>query len=170
MRKSLYFLNWWLTFCFIGVGSGIAYMLGLFDKTNAADVTKICFIIYMLFIGFTIRIGFMMHTIRRLTTVTMPILEKLAKRMDLSWFMSDTLLTLGMLGTILGIIYTLEAGLISGDAGSTAHLKTAITVLGKGMGTALYTTAYGLVCGLLLKLQLLNFTKNLEYLEGESND
>jgi biopolymer transport protein ExbB/TolQ len=36
--------------------------------------------------------------------------------------------------------------------------------MGVGMSTALYTTAAGLVCSLLLKLQLFNFTHHLDYL------
>jgi len=36
--------------------------------------------------------------------------------------------------------------------------------MGAGMSTALYTTAAGLVCSLLLKLQVFNFTHHLDYL------
>ena len=36
-----------------------------------------------------------------------------------------------------------------------------------GMSTALYTTAAGLVCSLLLKLQLFNFTHHLDYLSTD---
>jgi hypothetical protein len=39
--------------------------------------------------------------------------------------------------------------------------------MSSGMSTALYTTAAGLVCSLLLKLQLFNFTHHLDHLSTD---
>jgi len=67
-------------------------------------------------------------------------------------FMSDTLMKLGLLGTIIGFIIMLApiAGL---DASDKATMKTSMGVMSDGMAVAMYTTLAGLVGSILLKLQ-----------------
>lgn len=68
------------------------------------------------------------------------------------WFVADLLLTLGLLGTVVGFILMLSpiSGLESDDHGAIRH---ALTVMGGGMAVALYTTLTGLIGGTLLKIQ-----------------
>src|SRR5579871_1513088 len=67
-------------------------------------------------------------------------------------FASDTLLKLGLLGTIIGFIIMLApiAGL---DASDKATMKTSMGVMSDGMAVAMYTTLAGLVGSILLKIQ-----------------
>ena len=68
------------------------------------------------------------------------------------WFVSDVLLSLGLLGTVIGFIAML-APIGQLDGGDEAALKSALTVMSGGMAIALYTTLVGLIGALWLKLQ-----------------
>jgi MotA/TolQ/ExbB proton channel family len=67
-------------------------------------------------------------------------------------FASDTLMKLGLLGTIIGFIIMLApiAGL---DAADRSLMKSSIGLMGDGMAVAMYTTLAGLVGSILVKVQ-----------------
>jgi len=67
-------------------------------------------------------------------------------------FASDTLMKLGLLGTIIGFIIMLApiAGL---DATDRTLLKSSMGLMGDGMAVAMYTTLAGLLGSILLKMQ-----------------
>ena len=67
-------------------------------------------------------------------------------------FASDTLMKLGLLGTIIGFIIMLApiAGL---DASDKPLLKSSMGLMSDGMAVAMYTTLAGLVGSILLKIQ-----------------
>ncbi|MGI9493054.1 MAG: MotA/TolQ/ExbB proton channel family protein [Geminicoccaceae bacterium] len=68
------------------------------------------------------------------------------------WFVSDVLLSLGLLGTVIGFIAML-APIGQLDGGDEVALKSALTAMSGGMAIALYTTLVGLIGALWLKLQ-----------------
>jgi hypothetical protein len=71
---------------------------------------------------------------------------------EIGWFVSDMMLKLGLLGTIIGFILML---------GSVAHIanfdvsnmQKILQHMSNGMGTALYTTLAGLTCSILTAMQ-----------------
>jgi hypothetical protein len=67
-------------------------------------------------------------------------------------FASDSLMKLGLLGTIIGFIIMLApiAGL---DVSDKSVLKSSMGLMSDGMAVAMYTTLAGLVGSILLKLQ-----------------
>lgn len=67
-------------------------------------------------------------------------------------FASDTLMKLGLLGTIIGFIVMLApiAGL---DAADRTLLKSSMGLMGNGMAIAMYTTLAGLVGSILIRIQ-----------------
>jgi len=67
-------------------------------------------------------------------------------------FASDTLMKLGLLGTIIGFIMMLVpiAGLDTEDRGA---VKSSMALMSDGMAVAMYTTLAGLVGSILLKVQ-----------------
>lgn len=68
------------------------------------------------------------------------------------WFVADLLLSLGLLGTVVGFILML--GPISGlESGDHAAVREALSAMSDGMAVALYTTLTGLLGGLVLKVQ-----------------
>jgi hypothetical protein len=71
---------------------------------------------------------------------------------EFGWFVADLLLSLGLLGTVIGFILML--GPISGlDATDESAMQGALAAMSGGMAVALYTTLAGLVGGMLLKVQ-----------------
>jgi hypothetical protein len=71
---------------------------------------------------------------------------------EFGWFVAELLLSLGLLGTVIGFIVML--GPISGlDAGDQSAIKNALAAMSGGMAVALYTTLTGLIGGMLLKVQ-----------------
>ena len=67
-------------------------------------------------------------------------------------FASDTLMKLGLLGTIIGFIIMLApiAGL---DAADKAAMKSSMGLMSDGMAVAMYTTLAGLVGSILVRIQ-----------------
>jgi hypothetical protein len=67
-------------------------------------------------------------------------------------FASDTLMKLGLLGTIIGFIIML-APIAALDVADRTLLKSSMGLMGDGMAVAMYTTLAGLVGSILLKVQ-----------------
>ncbi|MEM7042533.1 MAG: MotA/TolQ/ExbB proton channel family protein [Pseudomonadota bacterium] len=68
------------------------------------------------------------------------------------WFVADVLLSLGLLGTVIGFIAMLvPIGQL--ESGDQAALKAALTAMSGGMAIALYTTLAGLIGAVWLKIQ-----------------
>jgi hypothetical protein len=73
---------------------------------------------------------------------------------DLGWFVSDLLLKLGLIGTIVGFVFMLGsvagAGSLEADA-----IQEVLARMSTGMGTALFTTLAGLTGSIVVGLQYL---------------
>lgn len=67
-------------------------------------------------------------------------------------FASDTMLKLGLLGTIIGFILML-APVSAMDAMDKASMKNSISLMSDGMAIAMYTTLTGLVGSILVRIQ-----------------
>ena len=67
-------------------------------------------------------------------------------------FASDTLMKLGLLGTIIGFIMMLApiAGL---DPGDRSTVRSSMNLMSDGMAVAMYTTLAGLVGSILVRIQ-----------------
>jgi len=77
---------------------------------------------------------------------------KLRGSNQLGAFASDTLMKLGLLGTIVGFIMML--GPIAGlDAENQGAVKSAMGLMSDGMAVAMYTTLVGLAGSILVKIQ-----------------
>ena len=70
------------------------------------------------------------------------------------WFVSDAVLSLGMVGTLFGFLMVLGQSLADIDTASTESMTQAISLLASGMSTALVTSLVGLIASLWLKLQM----------------
>jgi hypothetical protein len=138
------FIKWWLEFCLILGGTYTAYSYGLLTMVFDNDITKLSYLILGLFFAFTALLG----------------LDVFVKKVGdgllyVGWFISEILLGLGMLGTVIGFIYMLSGSMGGMDTSDTETIKEALTIMASGMATALYTTAMGLITSLLLKVQLI---------------
>ncbi len=142
------FIKWWLEFCLIVGGAYTAYSYGLRTMVFDNDVTKLSYIIVGLFGATTLILG--------MDVWVKKVRDSL---LYVGWFISEVLLGLGMLGTVIGFIYMLSGSMGGLDASNTETIKEALTIMASGMATALYTTAMGLITSLLLKVQLITLEK-----------
>ena len=67
-------------------------------------------------------------------------------------FAGDSLMKLGLIGTVIGFIMMLApiAGL---DAGNQLSIKSSMSMMSDGMAVAMYTTLAGLVGSILIRIQ-----------------
>ena len=146
ISKYSKWLKWWMGIMLIGIGSTILYTTGIVNNIYECDITKLTFIIYSIFMFFTIKMG--MNTYKLCRHDEKQDIDNIIK-----W--SGRLPSIGIIGTVIGFIYLFSTAFIDIEAADSA--KHIITQLGKGMGTALYTTAAGLICSLILELQIDNY-------------
>ncbi len=71
---------------------------------------------------------------------------------EIGWFVSDMMLKLGLLGTIIGFIFMLGSVANIADF-DVSNMQKILRHMSNGMGTALYTTLTGLVCSVLSAMQ-----------------
>jgi hypothetical protein len=134
----------WLTIV-AGTTTGIGFLIiydGL-NYINNADVTKLSFVIFALFVYSTIHVGKSSYYG--------------VDKLNVPRFLVGAMTKMGMLGTVIGFILMLSTCM--GDI-SFQNVQSMQAVIGKmtsGMSTALVTTATGLICSLILQLQIFNF-------------
>ena len=78
--------------------------------------------------------------------------DDMARWLNHGWFAADSVLKIGLLGTIIGFILMLApiGNLTSFDA---ASLQSALAAMSAGMAVALYTTLAGLIANIVLRFQ-----------------
>lgn len=159
-------LRWWLFFAIATLGTVALHLTGIIQKVNQVDVTKISFLIYILFAVFTILNGIDTYQLCKQDEFNNRNIARYYKKSEIGWFVSDMLLTLGMIGTVAGFIYMLSSSFSDMNPQNALSMQGVLVKMSRGMSTALYTTAAGLICSMLLKLQVFNFTHRLDYLSA----
>jgi hypothetical protein len=137
------FLQWWLFFVLqiIILGASYVYDLHLYILNN--DQTHISFVLIGIWLLTSMRIGYKLK--KEITTSN----EKF-------WFIAETCMAIGMMGTVLGFILMLGgSNLASIDPTDVEGMKNVIGQLASGMATALLTTLTGLIVSVSLRTQLM---------------
>ena len=137
------FLRWWVIVAGTITGIGFLIVYDCINYINDADVTKLSFIIFALFIHSTIQVG-------RSTYYKID-------KIDVPRFMVGVMTKLGMLGTVIGFILMLSVCFRDVSFQNVQSMQAVIGNMTSGMSTALVTTATGLICSLVLQLQIFNF-------------
>lgn len=140
-------LIWWLFFCLQVFGAVIGYHFDILNMIIAADPTYISMFILLIHAVTVLVIGYYTY-------------KKDLSNTDSLWFVSETQLGLGMIGTLVGFII-MFSGAFSGVI-STENIKNIITSIANGVGTAIWTTLVGLSSGLIIKALLVNLEKTNE--------
>lgn len=155
--KMKYFLRWVLICAGITVGIFFLGLYEMFSEINQADFTKLSFVIFALFLYFTAIIGLKTYQ----SSVLNP---KNTKRdsMSAESFFANQLVTLGMIGTVSGFIYMLSTAFQNVNTDNIESMQALLSTMAAGMSTALYTTAAGLICSLILKLQIFNYEQLID--------
>jgi len=144
--KSL--LKWWLIFCLTLLGLCACVYFNIHKDLYAADVTRLSFLIISIFICTSVWIG--------TKTYKIGIYQDYNQKSDVGWFISESCLALGMVGTVTGFLIMLGTAFENVDVTNAATLQQALSDMAIGMSTALWTTLVGLVCSLIIKVQLVN--------------
>jgi len=139
------FLKWWLLITLTIVGLSIAAYFNFIHFLYAHDLTKLSVAILALFAATTSVIGYKIWNERNAE-------EKYGY--DVEWFVSEMLISLGMIGTVIGFIYMLYSVFSSLNITDTLAVQQSLGKMAQGMGTALLTTLVGLVSSVLIKSQL----------------
>ena len=78
--------------------------------------------------------------------------SKLKKPHEIGWFLTDVMIKLGLLGTIVGFVLML-ASVVNVTDFDVSAMQKILKEMSYGMGTALYTTFAGLICSMLTGIQ-----------------
>ena len=141
-------LKWWLIFCVTLLGLCTCIYFDIHKELYIADVTRLSFLIISIFICTSIWIG--------TKTYKVGILQDYDQKSDVGWFVLESCLALGMVGTVTGFLIMLGTAFENVDVTNSVTLQQALSDMATGMSTALWTTLVGLVCSLIIKVQLVN--------------
>ena len=131
----------WTVFVLMLLATALGYYWGAVDFMINNDFTYLSFVNIAILYGFTVNIMYKAFTKNMETT-------------DGEWFLSDAVLSIGMVGTLSGFLVVLYSTFQGLDPSNTDSMRTAIETLASGMGTALLTSLVGLVASLIMKYQL----------------
>ena len=163
-------LRWWLFISLTIILTFAFYYFGLFAEVWDKDRTKLSFLIMFLFFFTSIHCG--KETIKVSNALEGNVSENEIKNIDwrgnqeIGWFISDLVLTIGMIGTVSGFLLMLTGAFAGVDLNDEVAMKNVLEKMSKGMSTALYTTLFGLICGGLLKIQYFSLGRATDILVG----
>ena len=147
------FLLWWIQVVTVLFAAILIFTYGWFDKLWDADQTKISFIIITIFFATSIATGFLSFR-----SDTQHI-----KLSNYIWFASETMVTLGLIGTVAGFLLMLSSAFDNLDVSNVENVQKVISNMALGMSTALCTTLSGLVGSVLTKVQMVILENNTKY-------
>ena len=149
MKIGRKLLKWWLVFCLTLLGFGTLYYFNVHSLLYYADVTKLSFLIIIIFMFTSVWIGRKTYDLESTSVID--------DKIDVGWFIAESCLALGMVGTVTGFLYMLGTAFENIDITDATTLQDALASMAKGMSTALYTTLTGLIASLIIKVQLVNY-------------
>jgi hypothetical protein len=123
------------------LATALGYYWGAVDFMINNDFTYLSFVNIAILYGFTVSVMYKAFIKNMETT-------------DSEWFLSDAVLSIGMVGTLSGFLVVLYSTFQGLDPSNTDSMRTAIETLASGMGTALLTSLVGLIASLIMKYQL----------------
>ena len=147
------FLLWWIQIVTVSFAAILIFTYGWFEKLYDSDQTKISFIIITIFIAASIATGF-------LSFRSEYVYKKISNYI---WFASETMVTLGLIGTVAGFLLMLSSAFDNIDVSNVENVQKVISNMALGMSTALCTTLSGLVGSVLTKIQMVILENNTKY-------
>tara|TARA_B100001057_G_scaffold500183_1_gene613974 strand:- start:2526 stop:2996 length:471 start_codon:yes stop_codon:yes gene_type:complete len=141
MEQSLLY-KWVALITITFFGFFILHMFDLWSALYDADKTKISFLIIIVWL---IASAFVLYKIFKPKEVYDEML----------WFTAESMITLGLIGTVSGFLIMLYSSFEGIDVTSTESLTESLGQMATGMSTALTTTLVGLGSSLNLKCQLM---------------
>ena len=108
-------LKWWLIFCVTLLGLCTCIYFDIHKELFIADVTRLSFLIISIFICTSIWIG--------TKTYKVGILQDYDQQGDVGWFISESCLALGMVGTVTGFLIMLGTAFENVDVTNSVTLQ-----------------------------------------------
>lgn len=131
----------WTVLVLMLLATGLGYYWGAVQFMIDNDFTYLSFVNIAILYGFT-------------TSTLYKAYKKDFEGSDSQWFLSDAVLSIGMVGTLSGFLVVLYSTFQGLDPSDTESMRLAIETLASGMGTALLTSLVGLIASLIMKYQL----------------
>lgn len=154
MAKNIFkrkFYMWWLSILLTATILFWAHYMGFITKIWETDITMLSSVIALGFVYANAKLAWISYHLD--TDYTRTLKEKLVKETNTVWFLSEIVMAVGMLGTVIGLIHMLAANFV-GDTSNTNALQGVLGSMWSSMGLALYVNAVGLVASIVLKLQV----------------
>lgn len=141
------FMTWYLLVCLQLVAISIGVYFDAHQLIWKHDQTKISLFIVLIWIVGSVLVG-IWHTKKTANDIRI--------NARVGWYLAETCLALGMVGTVAGFLMMLGTAFNDIDVSNTQSLQIALSSMALGMSTALYTTLTGLIASIFLKSQLVN--------------
>ena len=154
------FTKWFLMNAVVLTAVFFAEQKGAISSIIKNDLSYIAILIMVLYIfvaGYVGRLCFLADKIRNNAIKNIDKKGELLKRADVGWFAAEHFFSLGLLGTIIGLIIATE-----GSLDSSMPTNQIVAGLKEGLNTAFYTTVCGIVFSLPLQVQLMVLKSKLE--------
>jgi hypothetical protein len=130
-------------------GGYLLFERGLVGVLLEGDKSRLSWLILDIWLGMSARWLFLLRRIESTDAIAE---DDMVRWLNHGWFAADSVLKIGLLGTIIGFILMLApiGELTSFDASS---LQSALAAMSAGMAVALYTTLTGLIANIILRFQ-----------------
>lgn len=157
------FTKWFLLNAVIFTAVFFAEQKGLVSEIVENDLSHISILIMSLYVIMSIYIGRLCFLADKINKRKgKEAVAYLTKRSDVGWFTAEHFFSLGLLGTIIGLVIATK-----GSLDSDMPTSEIVAGLKEGLNTAFYTTVCGIVFSLPLQIQLMILKFKLEEDEGK---
>ena len=151
-------IRWWFLLCTqIALGT-VAYHFNFFHHLYREDTTRIGFVILLVLLTTSLWLGKKVYSFKKETTTP----EEALHNLNSGWFIAESCLVLGLIGTVTGFILMLGTAFNELDVTNIVSVQKALINMSLGMSTALYTTLVGLISSLSIKIQLVTIERQIE--------
>jgi len=123
----------------------------ILDYIYSVDNTKLTVVIGLIFVWKLFEFGWNVYLLADDAKIGER-LNQIKSSSDSGWLWSDLVVSIGMVGTVIGFIAML-ASFENIDFSNTSSVQEMITRLSYGMSTALTTTLVGLIASVFMKVQ-----------------
>ena len=137
--------------------STVAYHFGFFHHLYREDTTRIGFFILGILLLTSLWVGKKIYSFKTKWPGPGEAIDKLSS----GWFIAESCLVLGLIGTVTGFILMLGTAFTELDVTNITSVQNALIKMSLGMSTALYTTLVGLISSLVIKIQLVTIERQL---------
>ena len=158
MKNMTTFTKWFLLNSVIVTTFFLVEQKNVISTIVKNDLSHISILIMFLYIGVSAFVGRLCYLADKINSKKRKeAVAHLTRRADLGWFAAEHFFSLGLLGTIIGLIIATR-----GNLDSALPTSEIVAGLKEGLNTAFYTTICGIVFSLPLQVQLMILKFKLE--------